>query len=108
VTGAVPQAGHHRRPGHSIAQLDPIPQEFELFVRQQVAGFELVGLGDLVIRVGQALGEIVIIGHDQQAAGIQVQAPDWREPRLGLSDQLIDSGPTLRIAPGSQVPFGLV
>jgi hypothetical protein len=108
VTGAVAQAGHNRRAGRTIAQFHPIAQESELLVRQEIAGLELVGLGDLVLGIGESLGEIVVVGHDEQAAGIQVQPPDRREPRLGLSDQLVDSGPTLRIAPGSQVPFRLI
>ena len=34
VLGAVPQPPHFRRGGHSIAQLDALPQLFQLFVAQ--------------------------------------------------------------------------
>src|SRR5215472_8908733 len=61
-----------------------------------------------MLGIRELLSEIVVIGHDQQAAGIEVEAAHWREPRFGLPDQLVHSRTPFRIAPRSRIPLRLI
>ena len=41
-----------------------------------------VGLGDAVRGVGEPLGEVAVVGEQQQALGVGVEAADVEEPLL--------------------------
>jgi len=65
VFGAVAQAAHFGRPGRAVAELHATPQIFDLLAGQKRGGLHLVGLGHLVIGVGDALGEVRVVGEQQ-------------------------------------------
>ncbi len=48
-------------------------------------------------RMGDAVGQLAVVGEQQQALGVGVEAPDWEHPRLGR-DELDDRPPPVRVA----------
>ena len=54
-----------------------------------------VGLVDPVARVGEALGEVAVVGEQEQALGVVVEAADREHPRL-VGHELDDGRATLR------------
>jgi len=59
-----------------------------------------VGLGDAVARVGEAVGEFAVVGEEEEACGVVVEAADGEELRLGrVADEVED---------GAAVGAGLV
>ena len=67
-----------------------------------------VGLGHLEARVGQAVGELAVVGEQDQAAAVDVQAPDRVEaqPAAGTSSSTVR--PPVRVARGGDHAQGLV
>ena len=70
----------------------------ELFVRQMLRGFHLVGLGNFVVGVRQAFRELCIVRQNQQTAGVEIEAADGREPGSGVFDEVVNRGTSIGIA----------
>ena len=49
------------------------------------------------------MGELTIVGHEQQALSLGIETPDREHPRL-IGPHVDDGGPTLRIVGGSDDP----
>ena len=49
------------------------------------------------------MGELTIVGHDQQALSLSIETPDREHPRL-IGHHIDDGGPTLRIVGGRDDP----
>jgi hypothetical protein len=58
--------------------------------------------------IHDALGELRVVGEDEQATGIQVEPADWREPLTGVADKIVDGGATVGITIRDHVSLGLV
>jgi len=79
-----------------------------LFVAKERGSLDLVGLGNLVMRIGHGFGECRVVGHQQKAAGIQIEPPNRKQPCPGAADKIVDRRAAFRISRRSQVPLGLV
>ena len=77
---AIAQVSHHGGTSHSVFQFHALSQPLHLFAAQSCGRFDLISLRHLMIRIGQSLCKISVVGHDQQAAGVQIQASDGRNP----------------------------
>src|SRR5690242_12220765 len=81
---AGPQLAHAGRRGHAVVELYAFAQLLQRALRDGAAlDVGDVGLGDLVARVREAVGEVAVVGEQDQAGGVGVQAPDGIEPGLG-------------------------
>jgi hypothetical protein len=71
----------------------------------------LVGLGDVELGVGEGVGEVAVVGHEDEARGLEVEAADGEEPGLGgVIDDLGDGGAVELglVGGGDEHAFGLV
>ena len=59
-----------------VGEFDAFAQGFELLFGYKGAAFDLIGFGDLVIGVRQTLGELRVVGEDDEAGGFEVEAAD--------------------------------
>ena len=57
-----------------------------------------VGLVDLVRRVRQALGEVAVVGEDEQPGGVGVEPPDVEEPLGPVGDEVAQAATPLGVA----------
>src|SRR6185437_14042737 len=89
-------------------QLHPLPEPLNLFFGEQGPGLDLVSLWYLVVRVGQTLREIVVVGHHQKPASVHIEPPHRGEPGARAFRKLIYRGPTFRIPPGGQIPLWFI
>jgi hypothetical protein len=71
----------------------------------------LVGLGDVEPWVGEGVGEVAVVGHEDEARGLEVEATDGEEAGLGgVVDDLGDGGAVELglVGGGDEHAFGLV
>lgn len=79
-----------------------------MFVGENARRLHQVSLRHLVARVHHGFGELRIVGEDQQAGGVQVQAPYRNDVRGVEWKQVVDRGPSIRIAMGGEITLRLV
>lgn len=97
VLARVAEFGHLRGPRWAVAEFDAFAKLVELFVGQQRAGLDLVGLGDVEFRVHDALGELCIVGEDEEARGVEIEPADGDDEGLDVLQEVVDGGPAFRI-----------
>ena len=66
-----------------------------------------VGLDHPVRRVHQQVGQLAVVGQQQQALAVGVQSPDVEEPLGPVRDEVGDGGAAAVIRHGAQHPRGL-
>jgi hypothetical protein len=104
----VANAAHGRRAGHAIGEFDAPCKLLKLVVAEQCRCFHQVGLGDVVLGVGQSLSELVIVGEKEQAGSIQIETPYRTNKLIDLGNQIVYRWTSLRIAVGRQVAFRFI
>ena len=67
---------HFGWPGGAVAQFHASAQLFQRFVRQQRGALQQIGLGDFVFGIREPLGELRVVGHEEQAAGVEIETSD--------------------------------
>jgi len=97
-----------RGPRRPVVQLNAAPQLVHPLLAHRRGSLHPVRLRHLVLGVHHALGKPGVVGHDQQAAGIEIQAAHGRKPRAGIRDQVINRWTAFRVAVSSQISFGLI
>ena len=94
---------HTRRLELSILQNDPLFHDLKLGLGYSAFNFNQVGLGDIETRMLEFLRKIAVIGQEDQALRIVIQAAD-RENSLGdIPNQIGNNGTPLGIAQGRNV-----
>ena len=88
---------HLRRRGGPVVELDPFPQGAQGPPRRGSLHLGEVLLLDAVAGMGDALGQLTVVGEQQQTLGVEVEAPDREHPRL-TGHEVEDGGPALRVA----------
>ena len=95
----------HRGP---VGQRGAAPPAREILGADAPLDLNLVDARDLVARMEKAVAELAVIGEQEQALGVEVEATDREQP-LGARGQEIDhDGAPLRIAPARHVAARLV
>ena len=87
------ELAHLGRRGHAVVELDALAQRAQRLLGHRDAAAADVGdvdLRDLVARVREAVGEVAVVGQQDQAGGVGVEAADRVEPRAGRVDELDD------------------
>src|SRR6266508_2892383 len=95
-------AGHHPCafcPGQTVVELDPL-LEAPHRVPGQTLDLSKVPLLDAVARMGKAVGEVAVIGEQDQPLGVPVQPADRDHPRV-LWHHLDHRRPALRVIGGA-------
>jgi hypothetical protein len=59
------------------------------------------------VGVHDALGKLRIVGEEEQAAGIEVEASDRDDEGADIAEEVVDGGTILRVLVGGEVTFGL-
>jgi len=80
----------------AVLQGDALLQAAQSLVVEQTLDLHEVGLRHLMTGMGQLVGELTVVGQDQQTVGVGVQTPDMEEP-LMPGHVLLEAGPALRI-----------
>ena len=75
-----PDTGGRRQP---VLELHPVPEGVERPAVHRPGHHHAIGLRHLVAGMGQPQGELTVVGQQDQARGVDVQAPDRVEPRAG-------------------------
>ncbi len=101
LEGVGTDPAHAGRRGASIVELDPGPERSQGPLRNRgAANHRAVGLLHLKGRMRQTVGQLAVVGEQDQTGGIDVQSPDGIEPQLA-GHKRDDGGPALRIARGA-------
>ena len=97
--------GRPRRPvfqNHAFAQLP------HGVFRQNRRAFHQISLRHMMIRIGQPLRQLSVVGQDQQSAGVQIQPSDGRDELADIAQQIVNRRTALRIFVSSQITLRLV
>ena len=84
------------------------PLDAGVHVVHDAAQLGLVDLGDFVARVGEQLGQFTIVGEDDGALCVPVEAADGVDAAILGRDERGDDGASLRVGGGRDVADGLV
>ena len=79
-----------RRP---VLELDALAQPLADVPRHRAGDLGEVGLGHAVRRVLQPVGEVAVVGEQQQALGVGVEAADVEEPLVAVADVVAEADP---------------
>src|SRR6266508_1950831 len=66
--------------GPTVSELDTVTKCLELPGRRHPRDDDLVLLVDLVPRMHQPVGEVAVVGEDQESRAVGIQPPDRKEP----------------------------
>ncbi len=82
--------------------MDAFPQ-----LRQHVAigaagDHDAVGLGYAVARMREPIGQVAVVGRQDQAVAVQIEPPDRKQPHVLRRQQVNDSGPARGVTVGAQ------
>src|SRR6185437_9476305 len=103
------QAAHRSRSGALAApDIKALAEAGEGGVAEWRVHGGAVNLLDLGGRIGDALGEDAVVGEEQEAAGVLVEAADGEIPRRLLAHHIVDRGATAGIAVAGDDAGGLV
>ena len=90
--------------GHEDAAL----QALDVLVVDAAVHHHFVALGHLEARVREAVGECAVVGHEEEARALGVEASHREEPRVRrMLHQVHRERPPLGVAVGAQVALGL-
>ena len=92
---------------HTVLQLHPPLQLAQVALRGRAAQLDPIGLRHLVAGMGEAIGQLAVIGEQQQAGRVGVEPAHRVEPGLGV-DQRDHSRPIARLLRGRDHPRRLV
>ena len=106
--GAIADAPHVRGARGAVGERDALAELLQLFVAEDGGRFHQVGLRHVERGVGEAFGQLRVVGHQQQAGGIQVQPADGSNEGAEILQQIVDGGAAFGIVERRQVAFGLV
>jgi hypothetical protein len=79
-----------------------------LLVGQDPGRFHEIGLGDLALRIHDALGELCVVGEDQQSAGFEIETAHGNHILGDTFEQIVDSWPAFRVFVSGEIAFRLV
>ena len=85
------------RRGEAVVELDALAQAAERAAVRLALDLDEVLLVDAEARVREAVGEVAVVGEQQQALGVGVEPADREHPGLG-GHQVDDRRPALGVA----------
>jgi len=111
VDGDAKGAGRHhrhlRRCRDSILELDTAPEAGDVAGRRLTLDLGQVLLVDAEGGVCESVGEVAVVGQEQEPFGVRVEPADREDPGL-VGDQIDDGGPPVGVARGGDDPGRLV
>ena len=69
---------------------------------------DVVDLFDAVFRMGESLGEFSVVAENEEAFGIEIEAPDMHQMMEAWREKVVDGGAAIFIATGANQPGWLV
>jgi len=93
--------------GFALGKPDALVEFFDVFAFDSSFYFGEIGFGDAIFWVGQAVGEVVIIGEDNQARCVEVE-PANTEDSMACGDEVDGFGPALWVKIGADDAFGFI
>lgn len=93
--------------GFALGKPDALVEFFDVFALDSSFDFGQIGFGEAVFWVGEAISEVVIVGEDNQARGIDVE-PANAEDSMACWDQVDGLGSALRVKIGADDAFGFI
>ncbi len=108
VAGGVADAGNDGGAGGAVFELDASAQMVELLVGEQGGGFDQVGFGDFGIGAHDVVGEIGVVGHEEKAGGVEVEAADGDDPFSEVIEEIVDGRAIFGIFEGGEVALRFV
>ena len=99
-----------RRLGGEVfeGEIEALAKLLDVVGADLVLGLYVVNLGQLGLWLGQAARPLTVVGQDQQAGGVVVQAPGNVQVVAPGGRQQVEHGAVLRIAGGADAAHGLV
>src|SRR6185312_12203650 len=78
------------------------------FIGKQGGAFHEIGFRDVVIGVGEALGELCVVRQDEEPAGVEIEAAYGGDELSDVADEVINGGAPFGIFACRDVAGGLV
>ncbi len=94
-------------PGPAVVELDAFAQRTQRRGCRPAFDLDEVLLFHAVARVGEQLGEVAVVGQQQQPFGVEVEAADGEDARL-LRNEVEHGGAIVGVVRGGHVARGLV
>ena len=108
VLAGVAESGYFGGTRRAVAQRDAAAELIESFVGQQRGALGEVSLRDFLIGVGEPLGELRVVGQDEESAGIEIEAANRGDEGVNIGDQIVDGGAAFGVLEGRDVTGGLI
>lgn len=94
--------------GGAVVQGKAISQSLQIGLDDRLVEAAVIGFPALVRRVQQSLGKLAIVGKEQQACAVAVEAAHGKQSGQSGGQELHDSGAALRIRGGGHVAVRLM
>ncbi len=108
IAGFVASGGNLFGNSRAAGQVYTAAQRVQRFRRQSSFYARDVGFAYAIARVGQDVGQIAVVGHDQQAVSVFVEAAHREYPLAYASHQVEHGFAAKRIVGGTHATCGLV
>ena len=108
VFGAVANALDDRRARRAVGEREALAQLVQLLVVEQEGRFHQIRFRHLRFGTGDVIAERGIVGQDQQAGGVLIQAAHRKHEVFHAGEQIVNGRPAFRILVSGQVAFGFV
>lgn len=95
----------------TVRQLNAGSKTIELIVGEKNGALDQVGFWNLGFRAGDVIAEIGVVGHDEEAAGVLIEAANREEPFAGsivAGEEIVDGGATFGIFVSGQIALGFI
>ena len=104
-----PSGAHLRRPGVAIRRRGhALAQRAQSLHVRHAAHARVVRLRHVVTGIGEPMAQAVVVGEDEEAGGVAVEAPDREHPLADVAEEVVHSRPPAGIGPGRDVADRLV
>jgi len=90
------------------AEPHPFFDSFEIGGAHAAIDFDDVGFFDAEARVGEAVGEFAVVGHDERAAGFHIEPADGEDAFLEAGHEFADGFAVGGVIVGDEDAFGFI
>ena len=100
--------GHARGAGQTVVELYARSKTSDVLLRRHPFHTYFVFTLHLVARVLKPVGDIAIVGQEEQPFGVAIEPTDVAEASVLAGKQVVDGAPAVRVLGSAQHPRGLV
>lgn len=92
----------------ALGEMDAGHELLEVFGRDAAGDVGLVSLGDAVAGMSELRGEVAVVGQDEEALGVGIEASDGVDALVNAGEEVEDGEAAVGVGRGGEVAEGLI